>query len=55
MTYRYTVRGTTTTGRIITAYVAAKSRDEAVDRAFDDMGIVCLLSARKYNGSPIKG
>jgi hypothetical protein len=53
--YRYKCLGTTSTGRIITAYVTARDRDHAVDLAFDDMGIVCLASVKQASGSRIKG
>jgi hypothetical protein len=53
--YRYKCTGTTTTGRIITCYVAARDRNHAINLAFDDMGIVALAAVKKAGGHRIAG
>ena len=52
--YRYICTGSTTTGRIITCVVTARDRNHAIDLAFDDMGIVCLATVKKFGGNKVK-
>ncbi len=45
--YRYKVLGSTRNLKILIVYVTAASREQAVDRAFDDMGLWVIASVRK--------
>jgi hypothetical protein len=50
--FRYKILGTTGydrahPSRVLIVYVTASSRDEALDRAFDDMGLMAVTSIRK--------
>lgn len=59
--YRYKVVGSTRmesphrpARSILIVYVTARSRDEALDMAFDDMGLMAVASVRRI-GKQLKG
>ena len=54
-TYRWALTGTNRGMVTLTVYVSATDKWQAVDKAFDSMGLVCIASCRKVSSKPLKG
>ena len=53
--YRFAIKGSTSKGRVITCYVTAATKEQALDLGFDSMGLLAICSCRKVSSKPLKG